>query len=387
MRTNLQNVKVLLLLGIMCLLGGGKIAAQVTYVYEKVTSEDQLVAGGVYLIVCESSKVALSKQDGKFRDRSAITVSSDKTINLASNGIATSSTESKPFELILGGEKDAWTFYDPISKGYFYCSKEKNLTTGKTASNFQITIDSDENATINVSGITGCRFLYNVNSPRFLPYKSATTKSMLLPQLYRKISTLKISEAGFATLYTDTAFQMPEGVAGYTVTDGGDKLSLNKTYSAGDAVPAKTPLLLHGAANTYTYPVLINDETAPTDNLLHGTTAAEETNAGDGTYKYYKLSYDDNGENLGFYYAAADGAAFTNAAGKAYLAIPTSAEASKMQGFAFGDLDQTTAIRQVNTLPTAAPAAAYDLNGRRVNNLQHAAKGIYIVNGKKVLVK
>ena len=58
---------------------------------------------------------------------------------------------------------------------------------------------------------------------------------------------------------------------------------------------------------------------------------------------------------------------------------------SQMRGFSFESM--TTGINNVvaNT-NNSKNAVIYDLNGRRVNSL-NAAKGVYIVNGKKVIVK
>lgn len=339
-------------------------------------------------MVSESSKAALSKQTDKYRSKATVTISDGKIL-LSSDEIATSNSDEKPFELVLGGSEGAWTIYDTVNQGYFYSKAAKSLNIDASKfSKYKITFDEKGDAKVE-TGTLG-RFLYNVNSPRFLNYTSPTSKAMLLPQLYRKVvSTFDITSAGYATLYTDNAFQMPADVTGYTITESAEagKINLNATYEAGAEVPAQTALLLKGAEGTYTYPVLSSSATAPTDNLLHGTLVDEETNAGEGTYKYYKLSYDNNLENLGFYFAAADGAAFTNAAGKAYLAIPTTSQASQMQGFAFTDFDTTTGISNVAAPTAAVNAAIYDLNGRRVNSLKNATKGIYLVNGKKVLVK
>ena len=77
------------------------------------------------------------------------------------------------------------------------------------------------------------------------------------------------------------------------------------------------------------------------------------------------------------------GAAFTNGAHKAYLKLAknTSAGSQAVNGFPFNGT--TTGIEQIEA-GADAKNAIYDLSGRRVNK---AAKGIYILNGKKVLVK
>jgi hypothetical protein len=70
---------------------------------------------------------------------------------------------------------------------------------------------------------------------------------------------------------------------------------------------------------------------------------------------------------------------FLNNANKAYLPAATGAE-SRFLVFNFGD-DNATAIEGIEAESTAN-AVVYDLAGRRV---QKAQKGLYIVNGKKVI--
>lgn len=196
-----------------------------------------------------------------------------------------------------------------------------------------------------------------------------------------------ITPAQYGTYYTEDAFVMPEGVTGYTITDkNGESLSLNAAYPANEVVPAKTALLLKAtekpATNQeFTYTIVNSDEVAPAGNLLHGSVEATKTQV-EGATAYYKLAQGEEG--LGFYWANENGSAFTNGANKAYLAVMTKA-LSQMRGFSFESM--TTGINNVvaNT-NNSKNAVIYDLNGRRVNSL-NAAKGVYIVNGKKVIVK
>lgn len=202
-----------------------------------------------------------------------------------------------------------------------------------------------------------------------------------------KTGSFTITPAQYGTYYTEDAFVMPEGVTGYTITEkNGESLTLNAAYPANEVVPAKTALLLKAtekpATNQeFTYTIVNSTAAAPADNLLHGSVEATETHV-EGATAYYKLAEGDEG--LGFYWANANGTAFTNGANKAYLAI-TTGSLSQMRGFSFESM--TTGINNVvaNT-NNSKNAVIYDLNGRRVNSL-NAAKGVYIVNGKKVIVK
>lgn len=198
-----------------------------------------------------------------------------------------------------------------------------------------------------------------------------------------------LTTAQYGTYYTEDAFVMPEGVTGYTITsEDGKTLKFNEAYAAGTVVPAKTALLLKAteeltADKDYTYTIVNSTAVAPTDNLLHGSVAEATTNV-EGAKAYYKLANDEV-DHLGFYYGAENGAAFTNGAHKAYLAVKTKA-LSQMRGFSFDSM--TTGINHVvANAEHAKNTVIYDLNGRRVNSLNAAAKGVYIVNGKKVIVK
>jgi hypothetical protein len=105
---------------------------------------------------------------------------------------------------------------------------------------------------------------------------------------------------------------------------------------------------------------------------LKGSDEATLTEGGD---VYYALSV-KGGANVGFYWMAEGGAAFTNGAHKAYLALPR----TEVKGFAFGLEDDATGIQTIEN--EAENGAIYNLAGQRINKMQ---KGINIVNGKKIL--
>lgn len=211
---------------------------------------------------------------------------------------------------------------------------------------------------------------------------------------YSGVGSFKITEAGYGTYYSSKAYTMPKDVKGYTITGNeGTSLVMNEAYAAGDVVPAKTALVVEGAANKYY--TLVADVAASTDltpadadNKLHGSDEAETTYVDGTDVKYYKLSYNNEGNNLGFYWGSENGAAFTNGAHKAYLALDSETLLSQSRGFSLADLAHgvTTGI---NTAVKSATQSnfIYDLNGRRINSLNGAAKGVYIMNGQKVLVK
>ena len=198
-----------------------------------------------------------------------------------------------------------------------------------------------------------------------------------------------ISAAGFGTLYTEQPFEVPAGMTAGVINaataadaDGISTLTIDWAYAEGTIVPPATPLLIKGDANTYTYTCKGTTAATPEANLLHGSAVATTTTGGANDV-FYMLSYGKNEKAnvLGFFYGAPNGGAFESAAGKCWLAVAVS---SGIRGFVFGgDDDITTGISAVRTA-IANGQAVYDLQGRRVEN---ASRGVYIIGGKKVMVK
>lgn len=207
--------------------------------------------------------------------------------------------------------------------------------------------------------------------------------------IYSGVGSFKITEAGYGTYYSSKAYTMPKGVKGYTITGNeGTSLVMNEAYAAGAVVPAKTALVVEGAANKYYTLVAASTELTPANNKLHGSDEAETTYVDGTDVKYYKLSYNNEGNNLGFYWGSENGAAFTNGAHKAYLALDSETLLSQSRGFSLADLAHGVTTGINTTVKSATQSNfIYDLNGRRINSLNGAAKGVYIMNGQKVLVK
>ena len=194
----------------------------------------------------------------------------------------------------------------------------------------------------------------------------------------------------YLTAYSDQPMVVPTGVKAAVVTANGEGIRNDYRYNSGDVIPAGTGVLLKGGkGNSFYLSASESTEMAPEDNLLHGTLNDEMTNVA-GADKYYKLSYDRaTGTEIGFYWGAANGGAFMNKGGKAFLAIPASLQAAQLTGFSLFDLDNNQTVTGIEHA-IATPAATlrvYDLNGRRinVNHVEELPKGIYVINGKKVI--
>ena len=195
---------------------------------------------------------------------------------------------------------------------------------------------------------------------------------------------LAVSAAGYATYFNSAnAFTMPADATGYVWFEG----KIEKAYNHSEDVPANEPLVIEAAAGNYPLWFTTSTKTSwknDSMNDLEGTDFETDL-TDDANYYFYGLSLNKSSEagSVGFYWMNATGAAFTNGAHKAYLKLAKSvfAGSQAVNGFPFNGT--TTGIEQIEA-GADAKNAIYDLSGRRVNK---AAKGIYILNGKKVLVK
>ena len=190
--------------------------------------------------------------------------------------------------------------------------------------------------------------------------------------------TVTVGEALYTTLYySDRNLVVPENAKAYTYSaEFGNGLEESHRYNAAEVIPAGEAVVVFAlGAGDYTFKA--TDTTGYDDdtNMLFGTD--EETAiADDANYYFYKLSLDSNGKNVGFYWGAANGAAFTNGAHKAYLKV--SKNQTKAKAFLFNG--GATAIKTVSFDNAGANAPVFNMAGQRVDK---SFKGIVIRNGKK----
>lgn len=216
-----------------------------------------------------------------------------------------------------------------------------------------------------------------------------------------------ITTAGWGTYYNTYGYVMPKGVEGWLVNwtyDG--KANLVKVYNPGDEVVASIALLwkstedlseetwytveaLSSGGATAAWPV--DGESNAYNNLLCGSqTSAQATawGAESSDYYYYKLSYDNSGNNLGWYWAENDGATFTSGAHKAWLVVSKSAGVKAFIPL-FGD--DPTGIESIQNSRFKIQNEVYDLQGRKIVNCKSlnskSSRGIYIQDGKKFINK
>ena len=218
---------------------------------------------------------------------------------------------------------------------------------------------------------------FNGNTTEFTA--STTANKLSLFQEVLDPATVSISSVGYATLYYgDRALTVPEGVVAKTYAVENGLLVNTKEYVAGDVIPQATAVVLKGKEGTYTFESATTKGVAPEKSDLYGYDTDQNTSVTNAKY-YYKLSLDDEGANVGFYWGQDNGAAFTSGAHKAFLAVK---EAIASKAFSFDK--EVTAVKSVGLNP--ARDAVYSLAGVRMLPSRLPA-GVYIKNGKKIIVK
>lgn len=183
--------------------------------------------------------------------------------------------------------------------------------------------------------------------------------------------TVSVSEAGFATYATTNNVVVPndENVKVMTVkvNAAGTAIELNEV-AAGTVIPAKTGILVKAPAGNCDFVVTSDKGETLANNDLKAATE-DVTSVDDKFFALTKL-----GEKVGFALVAND---VVIPAGKAYLEVPAATAAK------FFSLDgEATGINSVKT--AKADGAYYTLEGVKTTK---PVKGLYIHNGKKIVVK
>ncbi|MBQ7683119.1 MAG: hypothetical protein IJT48_01415 [Bacteroidaceae bacterium] len=181
------------------------------------------------------------------------------------------------------------------------------------------------------------------------------------------VQKVHIGASGYSTFVSFNSDVTIEGAKAYTARKSGQVVILDET----DVVPQGMGVVLVGAEGDYAAVPYNGALPTVTSELLF-----TEANTYVFNPAFYVLSEVDG--VVGFYQAEVGS---TIADGKGYLYIPDAAE-SKGFVIRFGD---ETGIQNVPSAASTVPGQEiFDLSGRRV---EKATKGIYIINGKKVVVK
>lgn len=254
-------------------------------------------------------------------------------------------------------------------KAYGSSNSSSTITISSGESDLELAARGDKNSPVTMSPLTlskndGGLYYFSLNG-------DASQAILVFDVTYDQAENVDvtISDAGYATLYYDKKLAIPAGVTAYAATvKDAETITLTEIENV---IPANTGVILKADAGKYNFAVTNADAPAVDNNILVGTTTATTKAALGGTV--YTLGQDGEGV-VGL-------RSFTGTDIRAYSAYATSIAASARGFFTFET--ETTGVKAIEKTQSANNAY-YNLAGQRVAQPQ---KGLYIVNGKKIIIK
>ncbi len=189
-------------------------------------------------------------------------------------------------------------------------------------------------------------------------------------------NAVTVSSAAYATIVTtgNVDFSKTPGVTAYKASINGTSLVLSEVTAA----PINTPLIIAADAASYVLAITTSTPSAVEDNDLKAASVdITQADATPGKTIYVLNKVDDV---VCFYKLSATG---TLKAGKAYVELDSTSGANALNFF-INDEQETDGIKAVNESEFKFKEGIYDMQGRKV---VRPTKGLYIVNGKKVVIK
>ena len=232
-------------------------------------------------------------------------------------------------------------------------------------------IGAEDTKTIDISSCTGLKYIKWIYTT-----KASGNVGLGNIKVTPQTESVTIGANKYSTYCSTNALTFANtDVKAYKAKVEGGKVVLTQV----DVVPANTGVILYyEIAGDYDIPLASGTPAAVTDNELIGVTTrtlVEWETGGDGKYNYILQG--------GQFKKAKDGGYLK--ANRAYLHTSydvTTASARDYLEFSFEGEEETTGVNEVTT--TNRTNEYFDLQGRKV---AQPAKGLYIVNGKKVVIK
>ena len=332
--------------------------------YFKVTDASTLAEGDQFILVGDDAD-AMAGQSGNVRTVEAVTVSNGSVASIGSN-VQVVTLEGSAGEWYLKVEDDKYLCAVSSDKNYIGTTATKTNEAKAT-----ITINASGEATIVFQGSNtknNLRYNYNSGSPRFTCYGSSSTMEKPVIYRYANVNTfdVTIGATGYKTLISAVSATLPDGLTAYKAVSAGEgKIQLTSVAS----IKAGSAYVLKGTASTdYTLTVTDTPE-EPTGNILevsdentsNGVYVLANGTSGPGFYKWM-------GGSLG--------------AGRAI--VPASAVSSSAREYLEFSFDNDVTVIEAVKTQNVENDQFFNLAGQRV---AQPTKGLYIVNGKKVVIK
>ena len=250
------------------------------------------------------------------------------------------------------------------------------LWGGKDSQNFKLNDGGKEPWTIPFTGSfqdVSKELVLEAETEISIPKSDAANGRCLDYVLVQKTAEpVAVSAVKFATYVPTCNVVAPANVKVYTAKVNEAKSAVVLAEVPESSVIAKgTPVLVGAEAGSYTFTASAEEAATVADNDLK---AAADDTKGDGATIYALVEQDGKA----VFAPLKEGVAVS--VGHAYLELPA-ASATRFYSIQFGG--ETTGINEVNAA-AKADGAYYTLQGVKTSK---AAKGIYIHNGKKVVIK
>lgn len=365
-----------------------------TGIYEGTTTSYELnVKAGIYKVVFDFTTNNWNLPTSYVKDKASYTNEAGYTITFGKSGNGhrfNKSDTAEPIPFLIFGKKDATlslpAFPFAVSKIKIFGNAnasgrvQQNIFVGEEAVSTETKSAKEDHVYEIADAYQAAGNIYTIK----VTNDNNTRISKIVVYAKNEILAGSINiatEEGYGTFYTDKNYVLPQGLTAfaYTSVNGDNSLNKSEEYVAGDIVPANTAVVVKGAKGSYNY---YNTEEAATKTiekkLLKGVTTDTRIEATSGVKRYILTRADDG--ILAFYRTNTGN--INVKANRAYLEVPTA-----MAVASFSLEGSATGINNIVT--TAAKQGIYTIFGVRLNatTTKELPAGIYIVDGKKVIVK
>ncbi len=255
---------------------------------------------------------------------------------------------------------------------------------GGNASQLRTTTKAEDALAVKVIATTieGVHNLYNTTADNYIGGQDAgffTVNSHInfnIREAAKAEVAMNISAAKWSTLILPFNAALPEGVKAYSCNEA-DVETETLTLTEATTLKANTPYLINGEEGTHEfsgYGLAKQDTYAA--GIFTGTYVDYHTTANSGTYVLQKH------DNVLAFYLVGESAQPLVRAYRCYITLDN---ASTARMFSFGFDNETTGIDNAQLSTGDSELIIYDTMGRKVTSMKKG--NLYIINGKKVLVK